>query len=45
MVTPVLAVNHLSVNFHQDQRVTHAVQDVSFDLMPGETLCVVSAAR
>jgi peptide/nickel transport system ATP-binding protein len=41
MTTPILAIQHLSVDFPQDNRLVHAVQDISFDLMPGETVCVV----
>lgn len=41
MTTPVLATKHLSVSFQQEQSIIRAVQDVSFDLMPGETVCVV----
>jgi ABC-type glutathione transport system ATPase component len=47
-VTPVLSVRHLVTRFPIRhgimQRVTarvHAVEDVSFDLMPGETLALV----
>ncbi|HEY9664772.1 MAG TPA: ABC transporter ATP-binding protein, partial [Allocoleopsis sp.] len=39
--TPVLDVRHLSVEFHQEQHTVQAVRDISFSLMPGETLCVV----
>lgn len=41
MATSVLNIKNLSVDFHQDGRVVRAVQDISFDLMPGETVCVV----
>lgn len=41
MSNPVLKIKNLSVDFRQDGRTTRAVQDISFDLMPGETVCVV----
>lgn len=41
MTTPVLEIKNLSVDFCQDGRMTRAVQNVSFDLTPGETVCVV----
>ena len=40
--TPLLQVEHLSVDFRVDRRTTlHAVQDVSFTVRPGETLGVL----
>ena len=41
MTTPILDIRHLSVDFHQDQHVVHAVRDISFNLMLGEILCIV----
>ena len=48
MTTPVLQVEHLSKSFpvtrgflHRTRAELRAVDDVSFDVQPGETLCVV----
>ncbi len=41
MPAPLLQVQHLSVAFHTRTGVTHAVNDVSFDLHAGETLGIV----
>ncbi len=41
MTTPVLAIQHLCVDFRQERQLVHAVQDISLEIMPGETLCVV----
>lgn len=41
MTTPILDIRNLSVNFHQDQHIVQAVKQISFSLLPGETLCVV----
>ncbi len=38
---PVLQVEHLSTCFKTDQGVVTAIDDVSFDLYPGETLGIV----
>jgi len=38
---PVLQVSGLSTEFHLRSGVVRAVQDVSFDVMPGETLAIV----
>lgn len=38
---PLLSVEHLSVDFPTDDGVLHAVDDVSFSVMPHETLGVV----
>jgi len=38
---PLLSVRHLSLEFHKDGRILPAVEDVSFDIAPGETLCLV----
>ena len=41
MADPVLSVRDLSVDFHTATGVVHAVDNVSYDLRPGETLAVV----
>ncbi|WAL60691.1 ABC transporter ATP-binding protein [Thermocoleostomius sinensis] len=41
MTSPILDIRNLSVHFKADDRLVHAVRDVSFHLMPSETLCVV----
>jgi oligopeptide/dipeptide ABC transporter ATP-binding protein len=38
---PLLSVRHLRLEFHKDGQVLPAVEDVSFDIAPGETLCLV----
>ncbi|MBO9134583.1 ABC transporter ATP-binding protein [Rhizobium sp. B230/85] len=40
-VEPILKVDHLSVRFDLPTGRVHAVEDVSFDLRPGETLSLV----
>src|SRR6266850_5849784 len=37
----LLSVRGLRLEFHKDGQVLSAVEDVSFDIAPGETLCVV----
>ncbi len=41
MASPLLQVQHLSVDFHTRAGVVHAVNDVSFELHAGETLGIV----
>ena len=38
---PILSVKDLSVSFHAFAGTVHAVRDVNFDLMKGETLAIV----
>jgi oligopeptide/dipeptide ABC transporter ATP-binding protein len=38
---PVLSVKNLTVSFPTDDGLVHAVDDVSFDLMPNETIGIV----
>jgi oligopeptide/dipeptide ABC transporter ATP-binding protein len=40
-VDALLSVRHLSLEFHKDGQVLPAVDDVSFDIASGETLCLV----
>ena len=40
-VAPLLSVRHLSLEFHKDGQILPAVEDVSFDIAAGETLCLV----
>ncbi len=38
---PLLSVRHLSLAFHKDGTALPAVEDISFDIAAGETLCLV----
>src|ERR1041385_448263 len=40
-MSPLLSVRHLSVSFATSRGRARAVDDVSFDLLPGETLALV----
>lgn len=41
MPIPILDIRHLFIDFPSENGIVSAVQDVSFNLMPGETVCVV----
>lgn len=41
MLQPILQINQLSIRFETEQRVTQAVQDLSFSIHKGETLAIV----
>ncbi len=41
MSDTLLKIQNLSVDFHSAGQITHAVQDVSFDIQKGETLALV----
>jgi peptide/nickel transport system ATP-binding protein len=41
MVPPVLAVDGLQVRFHTDDGTIRAVDGISFEVNPGETVCLV----
>jgi peptide/nickel transport system ATP-binding protein len=41
MATPILDIRNLSIEFKQENHCVRAVQNVSFSLAPGETVCVV----
>ena len=38
---PILSVRHLETTFTGDFGSGHVVDDVSFDVLPGQTLCIV----
>jgi oligopeptide/dipeptide ABC transporter ATP-binding protein len=38
---PVLSIRNLAVEFHTDDGIVHAVNDISYDVFPGETLGIV----
>ena len=41
MTDPLLRVEHLSVGFQNKKSMTEIISDVSFDVKPGETVCIV----
>lgn len=41
MNTPLLQIEKLHVSFETENRITHAVQDISFSIPQGETLAIV----
>ena len=40
-IDPILRVNNLSVSFSQGEEIVHAVKNISFDLIKGQTLALV----
>src|SRR5699024_4278903 len=38
---PILEVNHLLTQFHSENGVVNAVNDVSFEIKEGQTVCLV----
>ena len=40
-VEPVLSIRNLVVEFKTDDGIVHAVDDISYDVFPGETLGIV----
>ncbi|MBC8234244.1 ATP-binding cassette domain-containing protein [bacterium] len=40
-MTKLLEIKNLSVNFHTESGIVHAVKHVSFSIHPGETLALV----
>ncbi|MGV3489373.1 MAG: ABC transporter ATP-binding protein [Tuberibacillus sp.] len=41
MAEPLLKVEHLSVGFKNRKSMTQIIDDVSFEVQPGETVCIV----
>jgi len=41
LTDPLLRVEHLSVGFQNKKSMTEIISDVSFDVKPGETVCIV----
>ena len=41
MPEPVLSISNLAVEFHTDDGIVHAVNDISYDVLAGETLGIV----
>ncbi len=41
MPEPVLSIRNLAVEFRTDDGIVHAVDDISYDIFPGETLGIV----
>ncbi|HXH96596.1 MAG TPA: ATP-binding cassette domain-containing protein, partial [Gaiellaceae bacterium] len=41
MPEPVLSIRNLAVEFKTDDGIVHAVDDITYDVLPGETLGIV----
>ena len=41
MPEPVLSIRNLVVEFRTEDGIVHAVDDISYDIFPGETLGIV----
>ena len=41
MPDPILSIRNLAVEFKTDDGLVHAVDDITFDVFPGETLGIV----
>ena len=41
MPEPVLSIKNLAVEFKTDDGIVHAVDDITYDVLPGETLGIV----
>ena len=41
MPEPILSIKNLAVEFKTDDGIVHAVDDITYDVFPGETLGIV----